>query len=95
MAGKNGGARPGAGRPKGSTSLPRFSDYTNDAERRKFAEFVHETYMGDMRLAIFYGQNAFAKPVEHIDHTTMGEKLPTPLLANVPTDDSTQEDTKA
>lgn len=89
-----GGPRPGSGRPPGPT-LPRFSDFTNDEERRKFVEFVHETYMGDIRLAIFYGQNAFAKPVEHIDHTTAGKELPTPILNALPSDNSPKEDTSA
>ncbi len=89
---KFGGKQEGAGRPKGSTNLPRFSDYTNDKERKKFAEFVHETYMGDMRLAIFYGQNAFAKPIEHVDHTTLGKELPTPILANVSSNHRSKED---
>ncbi len=72
-----GGKRPGAGRPKGSTNLPRFPDYVTEEERRKFAEFVIDQYMGDIRLAVYFGQNAFAKPVEHVDHTTNGETLPT------------------
>lgn len=39
---------------------------------------------------------AYQKAVpDMIDHTTKGEKLPTPLLANVPTDDSIKEDTEA
>lgn len=92
--GKKGGARPGAGRPKGPT-LPRFADYTNDEERRKFVEFVHETYMGDMRLAIFYGQNAFAKPVEHVDHTTLGKEMPTPIAPYVPRNDSVPQNSEA
>lgn len=87
-----GGYRPGGGRPKGAANLPRFSDFTTDEERRKFVEFVHETYMGDMRLAIFYGQNAFAKPVEHVDHTTLGKELPTPILNALPSDESPQKD---
>ena len=80
---KKGGRQPGAGRPKGTPNLPRFSDYVTDEERRKFAEFMLETYMGDMRLAVWFGDHAFAKPVEYIDHTTKGKELPTPILASV------------
>jgi hypothetical protein len=46
-----GGKRPGAGRPKGSTNVPRFSDYISEKERKTFVEFVLENYMADMRLA--------------------------------------------
>lgn len=76
----NGGKRPGAGRPKGTPNLPRFSDYVNEEERKKFVEFCLETYMGDMRLAVWVGQNMFAKPIEYVDHTTNGKELPTPLM---------------
>jgi hypothetical protein len=85
----------GGGRPKGSANLPRFSDYVTDEERRKFAEFIMDQYMGDMRLAIFFGQHAFAKPVEHIDHTTLGKELPNPILNGIRSDDSTSQNTEA
>lgn len=79
-----GGKQPGAGRPKGSTNVPKFGDYVTEAERKKFVEFVLETYMGDMNLARWMGDHLFAKPVQSIDHTTKGEKLPTPILSTVP-----------
>lgn len=85
---KNGGKRKGAGRPKGSTNVPRFSDYVTEKDRKQFAEFIKSVYMGDMSIAKWYGDNSFAKPVQSIDHTTGGEKLPTPILSNVPSDNS-------
>lgn len=84
---KKGGARPGAGRPKGSGMKP-FRDYVSDEEKKKFVEFILDQYMGDMRLALWFGNQLFGQAPQSIDHTTMGEKLPTPLLANVPNDDS-------
>ena len=42
-----GGARPGAGRPKGSTTTPRFRDLISEEERQKFVEFILDQYMGD------------------------------------------------
>ena len=90
-----GGKRTGAGRPKGTPNLPRFSDYVSDAERHKFADFVMDQYMGDMRLALFFGQNAYAAPIKHLDHTTLGKELPTPILAHVPSDECTEENTAA
>lgn len=77
---KKGGKRAGAGRPKGSTNVPRFSDYVTDKERKTFAEFVIESYMGDVSLAKWFGDNAFSAPLKSIDLTTGGETLPTPLL---------------
>jgi len=37
-----GGKQPGAGRPKGSTNVPRFSDYITEADRKTFVEFILE-----------------------------------------------------
>jgi hypothetical protein len=39
-----GGKQPGAGRPKGITNVPRFSDYVTEADRKTFVAFVPETY---------------------------------------------------
>ena len=66
MAGKNGGARPGAGRPKGSKTVPQFRDYVSKAEKKKFVEFVLETYMGDIRLALWMGDQLFGKAPQPI-----------------------------
>lgn len=59
---KFGGKQPGAGRPKGSTNVPRFSDYVTEEDRQRYYDFVNESYMGDNALAKFYGEHAFAKP---------------------------------
>ena len=88
-----GGYRPGAGRKKGLT----FAEMVSPAEKRKFVEFILDQYMGDMRLATWMGDHLFVKPVQQIDHTTGGEKLPTPILAtlNVQGDHSTTQNTEA
>jgi hypothetical protein len=66
MAGKNGGARPGAGRPKGSKTVPQFRNYVSEKERRKFVEFVLDQYMGDIRLALWFGEQLFGKAPQHL-----------------------------
>lgn len=86
-----GGARPGGGRPKGSANLPRFSDYVTDEERRKFVEFMLDQYMGDMRLALWFGDHAFAKPLQYVDHTTNGKELPQPILYGLSNNDGDEK----
>ncbi len=56
-----GGARPGAGRPAGSKTVPQFRSYISDEERKKFVEFILDSYMGDMRLALWLGDQFFGK----------------------------------
>lgn len=86
-----GGARPGAGRPQGSKNRLSFRDYWTEEEIIEFVQFTKENYMGDMGVHKWTGAQLFGAPSQSIDHTTLGEKLPTPLLANVPTDDSPKE----
>jgi hypothetical protein len=61
-----GGKRPGAGRPKGSKTVPQFRDFVSDEEREKFVEFILDTYMGDMRLALWLGDQLFGKAPQPI-----------------------------
>lgn len=63
---KNGGARPGAGRPKGPT-LPRFADYVKEEDRKTFVEFILSSYMGDMRVATWMGDQLFGKAPQGIE----------------------------
>jgi hypothetical protein len=49
------------GRPKGTKTVPQFRDYVSDTERKKFVEFVLDSYMGDMRLAVWLGDQLFGK----------------------------------
>jgi hypothetical protein len=62
----NGGARPGAGRPKGSTNIPSFRDYVTEKDRKTFVEFVLATYMADMRLATWMGDQLFGKAAQPV-----------------------------
>jgi hypothetical protein len=56
-----GGARPGSGRKKGSTTVPQFRNYVSEADRKQFVEFILATYMADMRLAVWLGDQLFGK----------------------------------
>jgi hypothetical protein len=62
-----GGAQPGAGRPKGSTNVPKFRDYVSNEEREKFVEFILDQYMGDMRLALWLGDQLFGKATQAVE----------------------------
>jgi hypothetical protein len=62
----NGGKRQGAGRPKGSTNVPRFANYVTEEDRKTFAEFMMSTYMGDMGVAKWVGDHLFRKPPQDL-----------------------------
>lgn len=82
----NGGKRAGAGRKPGSAWKP-FREYVSEEERAKFVEFILDQYMGDMRLAQWFGNQLFGQAPQSIDHTTKGEKLPTPIMGGIPKQD--------
>ena len=67
------------GRPKGSTNVPRFSQYITDEERAEFAQFMKENYMGDMRVATWFGEHAFAKPAQEITGKDGRDLIPSAL----------------
>jgi hypothetical protein len=77
-----GGKREGSGRKPGKTY--RLSDYVSEKDRKTFVEFILENYMADMRLAQWMGDHLFSKPRQDVDVTTMGEKLPAPILSAIP-----------
>jgi hypothetical protein len=62
-----GGAQPGAGRPKGSTNVPEFCDYVSEEDRKTFVEFILSTYMSDMRLAVWVGDQLFRKAMQGVE----------------------------
>lgn len=74
------------GRPKGSKSLKQFAkEYLEslpDDEKLDYMEGMDKKIIWEM---------AEGKAISNIDHTTKGKELPTPLLANVQTNDSTTE----
>lgn len=90
-----GGRREGAGRKPGSVTVRPFREFVTDAEKKKFVEFILDTYMGDMRVAVWLGNQLFGQAPQSIDHTTMGKELPTPILGNVSSNNSSSEDTGA
>lgn len=49
-------------------------------ERKKFVEFILDTYMGDMRLAVWLGNQLFGQAPQALDVTSDGKELPQPLL---------------
>ena len=63
---KKGGARPGAGRPLGSGNKIKFADFVSDEDRKTFVEFMLSSYMGDMRLATWVGDQLFGKAPQAI-----------------------------
>lgn len=71
-----GGARPGSGRKPGLT----FAEMVSPAEKKKFVEFILDSYMGDMRLAHWMGDHLFVKPQQKVDVTTNGKELPVPII---------------
>jgi hypothetical protein len=83
-----GGKRIGAGRKPGPAWKP-FRDYINPEERAKFIQFILESYMGDMRLALWFGEQLFGKAPASLDITTDGQQLPTPIMY-VPADHGDQ-----
>lgn len=56
-----GGARPGAGRPKGSNTVPQFRDYVSDEQRLAFVAWVLANYKKNPRLATWAGDQIFSK----------------------------------
>jgi hypothetical protein len=73
-----GGARPGAGRPKGSTYL----NLREVLERRgkeddkdyiaEFTAFLLANYMEDTKLMIWVGEHLFGKPVQPVEADVTG-----------------------
>lgn len=61
-----------SGNPKGRALVkPRFADYVTPEDRNTFAEFMISSYMGDMNVAKWVGDQLFGKapqPLEHSGH---------------------------
>lgn len=77
------------GRPKGSISLKEYAKMMlrqmDDEQRQEYMEGLPKQFIWEM---------AEGKAISNLDHTTKGKALPTPLFGNVPTDNSTTEDTE-
>lgn len=76
---KKGGKREGAGRPKGSTTLIKAINYFNEKELREFWESMKERAKTDSKIALYFAEQFTGKAMQPVDHTTGGEKLPTPM----------------
>lgn len=50
------------------------------AEKAKFVQFVLETYMGDMALARWMGDQLFGRAPQSLDLTSDGKQLPQPII---------------
>src|SRR5258708_12964855 len=76
-----GGKRAGSGRKKGSKSVGMmFRQYIKESDIKTYVEYMLSSYMGSDKLATWVGEYLFVKPVQSIDVTSGGEKLPAPLL---------------
>jgi hypothetical protein len=64
---KNGGARPGAGRPKGSKNRLAFRDYWSEKEIKEYVDFTKETYMADGKTHTWVGDQLFGKAAQALE----------------------------
>lgn len=55
-----GGARPGAGRPKGSKMLD-LRDYMKEKDIKEFFTYLMTTYQTDSRIAVWVADHLFGK----------------------------------
>ena len=78
-----GGARPGAGRPKGSKNRPTFRDmffkiYGEEKAEElilEFFEFTIDNYKENAKLHIWFGDQMFGKAPQDLDVTSDGESV--------------------
>jgi hypothetical protein len=66
--------------------------FVSQADKDQFVEFMLANYMGDMRIAVWMGDQLFGKAPQSIDHTTLGEKLPTPIMGGISKQGDVQPD---
>lgn len=52
-----------------------------------FVSYLLSSYKKEPRIALWMADHIFGKAPLSIDHTTKGDKLPTPILSHVPSDD--------
>ena len=63
---KNGGKRPGAGRPKGSSNRPTIFDYWDKKAIAEYFEFLQDNYKEDSRLMVFVGEQIMGKATQTV-----------------------------
>lgn len=76
---KKGGKRPGAGRPVGSTTKIRVTDYFNEQELKDFWKDLKDRAKTSEKIALFFAEQMTGKAMQSIDHTTLGKEMPTPM----------------
>lgn len=68
MAGKNGGARPGAGRKKGSTNRPQLRDHLTEKDILDLVKKARElAQAGDTKMLAFILEHAYGKAPQAIE----------------------------
>jgi len=71
-----GGARPGAGRPKGSSTKPKIADFLTEAEIKCVVDKAKEKIeAGDVTMIKFILEQLMGKAAQSMDVTSDGEKL--------------------
>jgi len=93
-----GGKREGAGRKKGIASI--LAEKTRDYIAKRVAKennaivtkAVEQAKEGNQQARDWLYNRAYGAPQQHVDHTSDGKELPTPILAHVSGDDSTHKD---
>jgi len=63
---RKGGARKGAGRPKGATTLIKAIDYFNEDELRKFWNDLKERAKTDNKIALYFAEQFTGKAPQAI-----------------------------
>jgi len=79
-----GGARPGAGRPKGSINVPQFRDFVSEEDRAEFVEFVISTYKESEKLTVWVGDQLYGKAAQAVELSGPDGE---PLAANLSASD--------
>lgn len=70
VPGKNGGARPGAGRPKGSGHKPKIADDLTEEQKKELIDKIYEKAMeGDSKLLQFLAEQIYGKAQQNIGMT--------------------------
>ena len=71
---KKGGKRPGAGRPAGSITKPRLSDYINEQEARVLIQKAKDmAEKGDSSMIKFILEQLFGKAIQPTDMNIVGD----------------------
>ncbi len=74
---KFGGRQPGAGRPKGSTTKPRISDFLSDERIKELVDrAINLADLGDSTMLKFILDQYFGRAPQAVDVTSGNEPIP-------------------